>query len=143
VEDSGAVVEIEAGVRELAKEPGERDVGALVVLLRAKDTALACCSKLSSATARWRPSRAPGSRGARKRGQRGGGIGLGQGENDAWRSSQQEVARRRRQSGGQRRRTAQAAGGGGRADHVPEEEEERGGVRGTRLEISRISGTSW
>jgi hypothetical protein len=102
VEEEGAVVEIEAGVWELAKGPGEWDVGALVVLLRAKDKALACCSELSTAMARWRPSRAPGSRGARKRGQRGGEIRLGQGEDNAWKSSQQEVERRRQQSGGQR-----------------------------------------
>jgi hypothetical protein len=35
-----------------------------------------------------------------------------------------------------------AGGRGGRAEHVHEEEEERGGVWGTCLEISRISGTS-
>jgi hypothetical protein len=35
-----------------------------------------------------------------------------------------------------------AGGGGGRAEHMPEEEEERGGVRGTYLEILRISRTS-
>jgi hypothetical protein len=100
VEEEGAAVEIEAGVRELAKEPGEQDVGTLVVLLRAKDKALACCSELSTATARWRRSRAPGSRGARKRGQQGGGIGLGQGEDNAWKLIQHEVERRRRQSDG-------------------------------------------
>jgi hypothetical protein len=35
-----------------------------------------------------------------------------------------------------------AGGRGGRAEHVPEEEEERGGVRGTCLEIPRISRAS-
>jgi hypothetical protein len=102
VEQEEAAVEIEAGVRELAEERGERNVEALVVLLHTKDKALACCSELSTATARWRPSRAPGSRGARKRGQRGGERGLGQREDDAWKLIQQEVVRRRRQSGGQR-----------------------------------------
>jgi hypothetical protein len=101
VEEEEAAVEIAAGIRELAEEPGEQNVGALVVLLRAKDKALARCSELSTATERWRPSRAPGSRGARKQGQRGEGRGLGQGGDDAWKLIQQEVARRRRQSGGQ------------------------------------------
>jgi hypothetical protein len=101
VEEEEAAVEIAGGVRELAEEPGEQNVGALVVLLRMKDKALARRSQLSTATARWRPSRAPGSRGARKRGQRGEGRGLGQGEDDAWKLIQQEVARRRRQSSGQ------------------------------------------
>jgi hypothetical protein len=100
VEEEEAALEIVAGVREFSEEPGEQNVGALVVLLRMKDKALARRSELSTATARWRPSRAPDSRGARKRGQRGEGRGLGQGEDDAWKLIQQEVARRRQQSGG-------------------------------------------
>jgi hypothetical protein len=96
----GAAVELEAGVRELAEKPGERDVGALIVVLRAEDKALASCRELSTATTRWRPSRAPGSGGACKRGQRRGEIGPGQGETDAWRSIKQEVERQRRHSGG-------------------------------------------
>jgi hypothetical protein len=36
----GAVVELGSRVRESAEEPGERDVGALVVLMCAKDKAL-------------------------------------------------------------------------------------------------------
>jgi hypothetical protein len=137
----GAAVEFGSGVQELAEEPEERGVGALVVLVRTRDRVLGLRSGLSTATARWRPSRAPGSRGARKRGQRGGEKGPGQGEDDAWRSSQQEVARRRQYGGGQGRGTASAAGN--RAEeHVLGEEEEREGVRGTRLEFSRISGTA-
>jgi hypothetical protein len=61
-------VELGSGVRELAEEPGERVVGALVVLMRAKDKALGFCSELSTAAARWQPSRAPGGRGVCKRG---------------------------------------------------------------------------
>jgi hypothetical protein len=72
---------------------------------------------------------------------REGEIRPGKGEDDAWSSSQQEVARRRRQSGGQGRSAAPVVGRG-RAEHVPEEEEEKGAVRGTCLEIPRISGTS-
>jgi hypothetical protein len=97
----GAAVELEAGVRKLAEKPGERNVGALVVLVRTRDKVLRFCSGLSTATARWRPCRAPGSRGARKRGQRRGEIGLGQGKRDAWRSIKQEVERWRQHSGGQ------------------------------------------
>jgi hypothetical protein len=84
MEEEEAAVEIAAGVRELAEEAGEQNVGALVMLLRARDKALAYCSELSTATVRWQPSRAPGSRGARKWGQRGGERGQGQGEDDAW-----------------------------------------------------------
>jgi hypothetical protein len=97
----GAAVELEAGVWKLAEKPGERNVGALVVLVPVRDKVLGFCSGLSTVTARWRPSRAPGSRGACKRGQRRGEIGLGQGKRDAWRSIKQEVERRRQHSGGQ------------------------------------------
>jgi hypothetical protein len=80
VEEEGAAVELEAGVRKLAEKLGKRDVGALVVLVRARDNVLGFCSGLSTATARWRPSRAPGSRGARGGGQQGGKQGrVGQG----------------------------------------------------------------
>jgi hypothetical protein len=78
----------------------------------------------------WRPSRAPGSRGTRERGQQGREIGPGKGEDVAWSSSQQEVARRRRQSGGQRRSTAGGRRGNRAEVHVLEEEEERGGGPG-------------
>jgi hypothetical protein len=99
--EEGAAVVLEAGVRKLAEKPGEWNVGALVVLVRAGDKVLGFCSGLSTATVRWRPSRASGSCGARKRGQRRGEIGLGQGKRDAWRSIKQEVERRRQHSGGQ------------------------------------------
>jgi hypothetical protein len=75
VEEEGAAVELGSRVRESAEEPGERDVGALVVLMRMKDKALGSCSGLSTVTARWRPSRAPGSRGVRGGGQQERGTG--------------------------------------------------------------------
>jgi hypothetical protein len=52
------------------------------------------------------------------------------------------AAERRRQSGSLGRSTAGGRRGNRAEEHVLEEEEERGGVRGTCLEISRISGTS-
>jgi hypothetical protein len=88
-----------SGVGETAEGPGERDVGAFVVLMHAKDKALGFCSGLSPVAARWRPSRAPGGRGACKQGQRREEIGPGQGERDAWRPTKQEVERQRRHSG--------------------------------------------
>jgi hypothetical protein len=119
-------VELGSEVRESAEEPGERDVGALVVLMRAKDKTLGFCSELSTAAARWRPCRAPGGRGACKRGQRRGEIGTGQGERDAWRPTKQEVERQQRHSGGGE--VPCTGGRGGRAEQrVPEEEEGRGG----------------
>jgi hypothetical protein len=45
----------------LAKEPEERDVGARVVLVRARGRVLGLRCGLSTATVRWRPSRAPAS----------------------------------------------------------------------------------
>jgi hypothetical protein len=83
VEEEGVAVELGSGVRELAEELGERDVGALVVFMRTRDKVLGFCSRLSTATARWRPSRGSGSRGACERGQWRGKIGPGQGERDA------------------------------------------------------------
>jgi hypothetical protein len=68
VKEEGAAVELEAGVRKLAEKPRERNVGALVELVRMRDKVLGFCSGLSTGTARWQPSRAPGSRGTRKRG---------------------------------------------------------------------------
>jgi hypothetical protein len=55
-----------------------------VVLLRARDRELRLRGGLSTATRRWRPADAQGSRGTRKRGHQGGERGQGQGENDAW-----------------------------------------------------------
>jgi hypothetical protein len=132
VEEEKAAVEIAAGVRELAEEPGEQNVGALVVLLRVRDKALACCSELSTATARWRPSRAPGSRGARKWGQRGGERGQGQGGDDAWEEGEQEVDGGGLHSGGQGSCT------GGRAG----EAEEQRGLRGRRRR-GKSEGLMW
>jgi hypothetical protein len=55
-----------------------------VVLRCARERSLELRSGLSMAMRRWRPAEARGSRGTRKRGQRGGERGQGQGENDAW-----------------------------------------------------------
>ena len=52
--DGGGV--LGSGDGEMAKERGERFAGVLVVLVRAKDRALGCCSKPSTAAARWRPA---------------------------------------------------------------------------------------
>jgi hypothetical protein len=77
VEEEGTAVELGSRVRESVEAPGERNVGALVVLMRARDKVLGFCSRLSTATARWRPSRAPGGRGVRGGGQQGRGTGPG------------------------------------------------------------------
>jgi hypothetical protein len=45
-----------SGVGETAKERGERFAGVLVVLVRAKDRALRCCSEPSMVAARWLPA---------------------------------------------------------------------------------------
>jgi hypothetical protein len=58
------------GARELAKELEERNVGAHVVLVRARDRGLVLRCGLSTAAVRWRPTGARGSRGAHGVGQR-------------------------------------------------------------------------
>jgi hypothetical protein len=94
----------------------------------------------NTAVARWRPSRAPGGRGACKRGQRRGEIGPGKGESDAWRLTRQEVERQRQHSGGGEVLCTSSRGGrGGRG--VLEEEEGRG-VRGTYVQNQKSLGTS-
>jgi hypothetical protein len=45
-----------SGVGETAKEQGERFAGVLVVLVRAKDRALRCCSEPFTAVVRWWPA---------------------------------------------------------------------------------------
>jgi hypothetical protein len=55
----GAAVGFGSGVRELAKEPEEWNVGARVVLVRARDRGLGLRCGLSTMTVRWLPSRAP------------------------------------------------------------------------------------
>jgi hypothetical protein len=77
VEEEGAALELGSRVRESAEAPGERNVGALVVLMRTRDKVLGFCSGLSTVMARWRPSRAPGDRGVRGGGQQGRGTGPG------------------------------------------------------------------
>jgi hypothetical protein len=54
------------------------------MLLRMRDRELRLHGGLSTATRRWRPAEARGSRGMHKRGQRGGERGQGQVEDDAW-----------------------------------------------------------
>jgi hypothetical protein len=140
VEEEGAAVELEAGVRELAEEPGERNVGALVVLLCTKDKALASCSKLSTATARWRPSRASGSRGACKRGQRrgenrAGAGGEGRVEVDQAGGGATAAAQRRRQGALHRRQGGQSRAARARGGR------RKGGPRGS-FGKSEIPGTS-
>jgi hypothetical protein len=127
VEEEEAVVGNAAGVREWAGGAGEQNVEALVMLLRARDKALACDSELSMATARWRPAGARGGRGARMAGQRGGKRGQGHGEDDAWEEGKQEVDGGGLHSGGRRGSCT-----GGRAG----EQRSRGqrGFRGRRRE---------
>jgi hypothetical protein len=120
---------------------GKQDHRAAVRRVLRLGAGLRCKQELAMVARAWRPADGSGIRGARAGGQQGRGTGPGQEENDAWTSSQQEVARRRRQSGGQGRSTAGGRRGNRAEEHVLEEEEERGGVRGTCLEISRISGT--
>jgi hypothetical protein len=91
-----------SGVGEMAKERGERFAGVLVVLVRAKDRALRCCSEPSTAAARWWPAVVFWARGtgmeAPARGVEGGGSsGATRGE-----ASRQEVAPGRSCSGGGR-----------------------------------------
>jgi hypothetical protein len=101
---------------------------------------LQCKQELSMAARAWRPVDGSGMRGAHAGRQQERRTGPEEGENDAWRSSQQEVVRRRWQSGGQGRSTA---GGRGRQSRARTRGRRREGrVRGTGLEFSRISGTS-
>jgi hypothetical protein len=121
---------------------GKQDHRAAVRCVLRPGAGLRCKQELATAARAWRPADSSGIRGARVRGQQGRGTGPGQEENDAWTSSQQEVAWWRWQSGGQGRSSAGGRRGNKAEEHVLEEEEERGGVQGTCLEISRISGTS-
>jgi hypothetical protein len=84
MEEERAAVEFGSGARELAMRLEERTVEVGVVLMPARDRGLRLCGGLSTVTRRWRPADARGSRGARKRGQRGGEKGQGQVEDDAW-----------------------------------------------------------
>jgi hypothetical protein len=71
VKGEEATVGNAAGVRELARGTGERNVEALVVLVRARDRGLGLHGGLSTAMMRWQPADARGSRGALGAGQRG------------------------------------------------------------------------
>jgi hypothetical protein len=79
-----AAVGFGSGARELARKPEEWAVEVDVVLKCARERSLELRSGLSTATRRWRPADARGSRGTRKRGQRGGERDQRQGEDDAW-----------------------------------------------------------
>jgi hypothetical protein len=72
VKGEEAVVGNAAGVRELARGVEEQNVEALVVLVRARDRGLRLRGGLSTATMRWQPAGARGSRGALGAGQQGG-----------------------------------------------------------------------
>jgi hypothetical protein len=62
-----AAEECGSGARKLALELEEQDVAVMVMLLHARNRELRCCGELSTATRRWRPMEARGSRGARER----------------------------------------------------------------------------
>jgi hypothetical protein len=95
-QEKTAAVECGLGARKLVLELEEQNVGVNVMLLRARDRELRLCGELSTATRRWRPADARGSRGARAGGQQGRGKRSRQGGDDAWEWIQQEVALRRR-----------------------------------------------
>ena len=63
--------------RERAREGGENETGLLLILRHARVGELRLCSKLSTATARWRPRSSSGWRGEGRKGPVRGGVGLG------------------------------------------------------------------
>jgi hypothetical protein len=67
VEEERAAVKFGSGAQELALELEEQNVGVKVMLLRVRDRELRLFGELSTATRRWRPADARGSRGARGR----------------------------------------------------------------------------
>jgi hypothetical protein len=69
VAEERAAVEFGSGARELALELEKQNVGVKVMLLRMRDRELRLFGELSTATRRWRPADARGSRGVRARGQ--------------------------------------------------------------------------
>jgi hypothetical protein len=76
-ESRGAAVEFGSGVGEMTKAQEEWSAGVFVVLMRVGVKALASCSEISTATARWQPGGASGGHGARGGGQQGRGTGPG------------------------------------------------------------------
>jgi hypothetical protein len=114
VEEERAAVEFGSGARELAMGLKEWSVEVGVVLMCARDRGLRLCGGLSTATRRWQPADARGSRGARRRtpGERNR-TGRGRG-----RCVDAEEA------GGGRRRPAQMAAGG---EALPAAEQNRAG----------------
>jgi hypothetical protein len=70
-------VELESGVGETAKAQEEWFAGVFVVLMRVGVKAMASCSELSTATARWRSGGASGGRGERGGRQQGRETGPG------------------------------------------------------------------
>jgi hypothetical protein len=133
-------VEFGSGIRELVEEPKERGVGARAVLVHARSKVLGLRCGLSMATVRRRPSRAPGSRGTRKRGQRGGEHSRARGEDYTWKEEKQEVDGGGRGSctGGKAGEAEEQRSRGG-----SEEEEEREKVRRTSLNFLESSRASW
>jgi hypothetical protein len=136
-QEETAAEECGSGARKLALELEEQDVGVRVMLLRVRDQELRHCGELSTATRRWRPAEARGSRGARARGQQGRGKRSGQGGDDAWACAG---------AGGGAWGAAPAVSGGGRSRAEGEtavtEEEEATGVSRTCLQFPKSSGTS-
>jgi hypothetical protein len=136
-QEKTAAEECGSGTRKLALELEEQDVGVMVMLLRVRDRELRCCGELSTATRRWQPMEARGSRGARARGQQERGKRSGQGGDDAW---------ARAGAGGGAWGAAPAVSGGGKSGTEVEaavtEEEEAAGVSGTCLQFPKSSGIS-
>jgi hypothetical protein len=83
-----------------------------------------------TATARWRPAGARGSRGARMAGQQGEKRGEGHGEDDAWEEGKQEVDGIGLHSGG--RRGSCTGGRAGEAEEQRTEGVQRKRKRGRR-----------
>jgi hypothetical protein len=137
-----AAVEFGSGARELAKEPEEWDVEALVVLVRARDRGLGLRCRLSTATVRWRPSKAPAAVArANKDNREGNRAGL-----------EERMTRGRGRSRRSTTAICTAAAGGGAAPAAEqkskgaedrggsEEEEERKGSGGLVCENRKLQG---
>jgi hypothetical protein len=123
-------VECGSSARNWALELAEQDVGVEVMLLCARDRKLRLYGERSTATRRWRPAEARGSRGVRARGQQGRGKRSGQGGDDAWACAG---------AGGGAWGVAPAVSGGGRSRAEGEaavtEEEEAGRCQGDLFAI--------
>jgi hypothetical protein len=126
-----------SGVRELARKPEEWDVEARVVLVRARDRCLELHCGFSTATVRWRPSRAPA---AVARANKDNGEGTRAGlevrmTRGRWRSRRWTAA-----AGG-----AAPAAGGSRAEEAEKQKGFRGRRKGRKVQglmskIEKIQG---